>query len=87
MKHLALALGAFGATFGVAATIGTMSLLSPAWAQEMDFMKVDANADGMVTLEEAATAGWAWTEEQFATADADGNGSLSADEFVRATDS
>jgi hypothetical protein len=86
MKHLALALGAFGATLGIAATIGTFGLLAPAHAQEMDFMKVDADANGAVTLEEAVAAGWQWTEEQFATADADGNGSLSADEFVRATD-
>jgi hypothetical protein len=54
-------------------------------AKEMDFVKVDADADGKVTPEEALAAGWAWTPEQFAAADRDTNGSLSADEFVTAT--
>ena len=53
--------------------------------KQMDFMKVDADADGKVTPEEALAGGWAWTPEQFAAADKDVNGSLSADEFVTAT--
>jgi EF hand len=53
--------------------------------KEMDFVKVDANADGKVSVEEAAAAGWVWTPEQFAAADRDSDGSLSADEFVTAT--
>ena len=56
----------------------------PALAQEADFAKVDANADGMVSMEEAAAAGWTWTEDDFKGADADGDGSLNADEFAAA---
>lgn len=53
-------------------------------AGEMDFAKVDANADGQVTLEEATAAGWEWTAEQFTAADTDGNGTLSVEEFTAA---
>ena len=53
--------------------------------KEMDFVKVDADANGKVTPEEALAAGWAWTPEQFAAADRDSDGGLSADEFVTAT--
>ena len=55
-----------------------------ALAQEKDFTKVHANADGMVSMEEATAARWTWTAEQFAAADADGDGSLNADEFTAA---
>ena len=56
----------------------------PAIAAEMDFTKVDADASGTVTMEEATAAGWEWTAEQFAAADTDGNGTLSAEEFAAA---
>lgn len=56
----------------------------PALAQEADFMKVDANADGLVSMEEATAAGWTWTEDQFKAADANADGSLDADEFAKA---
>jgi hypothetical protein len=84
MKNLVLALGVAGGMFASAGLIG--SLVTAANAQEKDVLKVDANSDGMVTLEEAIAAGWNWTEDQFSTADKDQNGSLSADEFVSATD-
>jgi hypothetical protein len=87
MKNLVLALGVAIGTVGSVGLIGMLASTLSANAQEMDFMKVDANADGMVTLEEAIAAGWAWTDEQYAAADRDSNGSLSADEFVSATDS
>ncbi len=64
------------------AVIGLSGL--PAFAQEADFMKVDANADGNVTMEEATAAGWTWTEDQFKAADADASGGLNADEFAKA---
>ena len=57
---------------------------APTMAQEADFMKVDANADGLVSMEEASAAGWTWTEDQFKGADTDGDGSLNATEFATA---
>ena len=72
MKKLVLALSILGFS-------GAHAL-----AQEKDFTVVDANADGMVSMEEATAAGWTWTAEQFAAADADGDGSLNADEFTAA---
>ena len=57
----------------------------PALAQEADFSTVDANGDGMVSMEEAANAGWTWSEDQFKAADTDGDGGLNADEFAAAT--
>ena len=72
MKKLILALGI--------ATLATSAFA----AGEMDFATVDANADAMVTLDEATAAGWEWTAEQFAAADTDGNESLNADEFAAA---
>jgi opacity protein-like surface antigen len=66
----------------VVLALGLAALLAgPALAQEMDFTAVDADGDGQVTMEEAAGAGWDWTEEQFKAADADGNGVLSQEEF------
>ena len=75
MKKLLTAIAAIGLAAG------------PALAQMADWKTTDANADGMGTMEEGATAGYAWTEDQFKTADADGNGSLSEEEFTAATKS
>lgn len=57
---------------------------APTFAQEADFMKVDADADGLVTMEEASSAGWTWSEDEFKAADTDGDGSLSTEEFAAA---
>lgn len=57
----------------------------PALAQEADFATVDADGDGIVSMEEATAAGWTWTEDQFNAADADGDGGLNAEEFAAAT--
>lgn len=53
-------------------------------AGEMDFTVVDADANGMVTMEEATAAGWKWSEEDFTAADTDADGSLNAEEFAAA---
>ena len=58
---------------------------APALAQAAAFSAADANADGMVTMEEGNAAGNSWTEEQFKAADTDGNGSLSEVEYNAAT--
>lgn len=57
---------------------------APAMAAEMDFAVVDSDGSGLVSVEEAAAAGWEWSEEQFAEADADGDGYLNAEEFAAA---
>ena len=75
MKKLLTAIAALGLATG------------PALAQMADWQTTDANADGMVTMEEGAAAGYEWTEEQFKAADTDGNGSLSEEEFTAATKS
>ena len=72
MKKTILALGF--------ATLATAAIA----AGNADFAAVDADANGAVTLEEAAAAGWEWTADDFAAADTDGDGSLNADEFAAA---
>lgn len=59
-------------------------LASPVHAQTPDFKAVDTNADGQVTLGEAAAAGLPWNEELFQSLDTDANGALSQEEFVNA---
>lgn len=73
MKKFLIACSIAGIVGGAAAI--------PAFAGEMDFTKVDANGDGIISIDEARAAGWEWTEDQFKTADADGDGGLNADEF------
>lgn len=66
--------------------LGLAGFASAAFAAgEMDFAKVDADANGMVTMEEATAAGWEWTEDQFKAADTDADGALNADEFAAAS--
>jgi hypothetical protein len=50
-----------------------------------DFATVDANADGMATWEEVAAAAPDISEERFKAADANSDGSLSADEYTALT--
>lgn len=57
----------------------------PALAQETDFATVDADGDGLVSMNEAAAAGWNWSSDDFNAADTDGDGGLNADEFAAAT--
>lgn len=73
MKKLILALSISGLT------------VASSYAQELDMVKVDADGNGLVSLEEATAMGWSWTADQFAGADADGDGSLNAEEFAAAT--
>ena len=72
MKKLILALAITGFTTG------------SSFAQA-SFESIDADQSGGVTLAEAGAAGLTWTEEQFAAADIDADGSLNVDEFAAAT--
>jgi hypothetical protein len=64
-----------------AVLFGTLFVSTAAFAAA-DFATVDANADAMATWEEVAAAAPDISEERFKAADADGNGSLSADEYT-----
>lgn len=72
MKMLVVALGLAGL------------VATPALAAEMDFSVVDADGSELVSMEEAAAAGWEWSEEEFAAADADADGYLNEQEFTAA---
>lgn len=68
MKKLLIAAAALAATSSLALA--------------QDFASVDIDASGAVSLEEAAAAIPSLTEEAFITADADGSGDLSPEEFA-----
>ena len=68
----------------IAFALGTM-FVSTATFAAADFATVDANADGQISMEEAAVRMPEMTAEQFKAADADGDGSLSAAEYAAAT--
>lgn len=46
-----------------------------------DFVKIDADGDGQVSLDEITASGLNWTKDQFTGADSDHNGTLSIEEF------
>ncbi|HSG96120.1 MAG TPA: hypothetical protein VLA28_11405 [Afifellaceae bacterium] len=68
----------------IALAAGALFLSGAAFAAE-EFAVADANADGQVTVEEAAVAAPEITPEKFAEADANGDGTLSAEEYAAAT--
>lgn len=66
----------------VLSTLVVLGLSSAAFAQAAtDFVAVDTDASGAVTLEEAQVAWPELTAEAFAAADTDANGELSAEEY------
>tara|TARA_R110002124_G_scaffold109676_4_gene262775 strand:- start:1922 stop:2173 length:252 start_codon:yes stop_codon:yes gene_type:complete len=66
----------------VLSTLVVLGLSSAAFAQTAtDFVSVDTDASGGVTMEEAQVAWPDLTVEAFAAADTDGNGELSAEEY------
>jgi len=68
----------------IAIAAGAMFMSGAAFAAE-EFATADANADGQVTMEEAAAAAPEITEEKFKAADANSDGTLSAEEYAAAT--
>jgi len=68
----------------IALALGALFVSSAAFAAA-DFATVDANADGLVTIEEAALGAPEITTEAFQEADANGDGALSAEEYAVAT--
>ena len=59
-----------------------VSLMAAGTAQAAEFADVDSDEDGMITMEEAQSAMPELSEESFTQADADGDGTLNAEEFA-----
>ncbi len=71
------------------ASVATIAALTAgaALAQDVAFTDVDANADGLLSLEEVQGAAPEVTEDQFNTYDADVDGFLNQEEFTAWTGS
>ncbi|WP_417582324.1 hypothetical protein [Pelagibacterium sp.] len=65
----------------LAALIG-LSATGGAFAQTLDFGSLDANGDGVISMEELQAAIPDLTPESFAMLDTDTDGALSAEEFA-----
>jgi hypothetical protein len=65
----------------IVALIATLLLSSSAFAATGDFAKIDANADGKITLEEGMKLHPDWTAASFKALDKDGDGVLSQAEY------
>lgn len=65
----------------LAAVLG-LSLTGGAFAQALDFNSLDANGDGVISMEELQAAIPDLTPESFAMLDTDADGALSAEEFA-----
>ncbi len=71
-------------TISTIALAAILTTSTAAIAASDDFAKIDANSDGMVTIEEGMKMHSDWTEDAFKALDIDGNGSLSAEEYAAA---
>lgn len=60
-----------------------VSVLAAGTAHSAELTEVDTDSDGKVTMEEAKAKMPDLTEDSFKTADADGDGSLNAEEFTK----
>ena len=69
------------AAIALATTLASAS----AFAAEGDFTKADQNADGALTYDEVIAVMPEMSADQFKSADADGNGTLSQTEFEAVT--
>ncbi len=68
----------------IAIAFGAMFVTSAAFAAE-DFAKVDADADGKVTMEEAKAVMPDMSADKFKAADKNGDGALDPKEYAEAT--
>jgi hypothetical protein len=65
----------------IVALTATLLLSTTAFAATGDFAKIDANADGKITLQEGMKLHPDWTAEAFKALDKDGDGALSQAEY------
>jgi hypothetical protein len=65
----------------IVALAATLLLSTTAFAATGDFSKIDANADGKITLEEGMKLHPDWTAQSFKALDKDGDGALSQAEY------
>ena len=68
----------------IAALAATLLLSTAAFAATGDFSKIDANADGKITLEEGMTLHPEWTESAFKALDTNADGFLNELEYETA---
>ena len=68
----------------IVALAATLLLSSAAFAATGDFIKIDANADGKITLEEGMKLHPDWTAEAFKSLDTNADGSLNTLEYEAA---
>lgn len=67
------------------AALSVAILSTFAWAEAPAFTQADANADGVVSMEEAKVALPDVEEAQIVAADTDGDGALSESEYLALT--
>lgn len=69
----------------ITAAVLTTFAAAPALAAAPAFSEVDADGNGTISFEELAVVMPDTSQSQFAAADMDGSGELSADEYKKAT--
>lgn len=68
-------------TVFVIAVSSVMAASLPAFAAEGDFVKIDTDKNGQVTMAEGKVMHPDWTDAAFKTLDTDANGTLSQQEY------
>lgn len=65
----------------ILACVATLTVSAAALAATGDFAKIDANADGKITLEEGMLLHPTWTAESFKALDVDADGAMNQQEY------
>jgi len=68
-------------TIAALISAGFLTASATAFAAEGNFEAADINSDGQLTMEELVQSDSGWTEAAFAEVDADGNGTISKEEY------